>query len=107
MSTTGTSKMASQHGRHPGVTAAPLVLLALVLLATAGGVTATVAGPTARPAAVACLVLPTHGLLEAGTRADDASSSGSLVGTPETSDVFGSEVFRIRDAHLDLPPPRG
>ena len=92
--------------RPASLAGGPLVLLAMVLMVTAGGLTTnSVIHPATQAPALAVLALPVH-----VATCSLANLKNPVIGEPELvrrvdSDVFPSEMVRLGEERLNLPPP--
>ena len=94
-------------GRPSPVVGAPLVLLAMVLLATAGGLSsASVVRPVTQTSTFAVLALPGHGVAGIGVGLDDRLPGEVVLVQRAEPGVLRSEMLRLGPERLNLPPPR-
>ena len=88
----------------------PLVLLALVLLATAGGAMASTAvgpGHASGHPAIAVLVFSPHPAASMPQGLVDAMPELVVAIRPMPLQITDRQLACIIDEHLNLPPPRG
>ncbi|MEE2907858.1 MAG: hypothetical protein VX527_08500 [Planctomycetota bacterium] len=84
----------------------PMVLLAMVLLVTAGGLTSTsVVRPVHQAPALAALAFPVHGVTGLGVGLDDRLPNEIVLVQRAEPAVLRSETIRLGDERLNLPPP--
>lgn len=84
-----------------------MVLLAMVLLVTAGGLTtASVVRPVHQTSALSVLAFPVHGVTGLGSGLDDRLPGEIVLVQRAEPGVLRSETIRLGDERLNLPPPR-